>query len=46
MVSEYKRFITQIGQGVDQHGHNDDCTNAAIKAIKNALNVMDKEKED
>ena len=37
MVSEYKRFITQIGQGVDQHGHNDDCTNAAIKAIKNAI---------
>ena len=37
MVNEYKRFITQIGQGVDQHGHNDDCTNAAIKAIKNAI---------
>jgi uncharacterized protein (TIGR02058 family) len=37
MTSEYKRFIVQIGQGVDQHGHNDDCTNAAIKAIKNAI---------
>ena len=32
-----KRFITQIGFGVDQHGHNDDCTQAAIKAIKNAI---------
>ena len=32
-----KKFITQIGMGVDQHGHNDDCTNAATKAIKNAI---------
>ncbi|MFX1394961.1 MAG: Lin0512 family protein [Promethearchaeota archaeon] len=32
-----KRFIIQIGMGVDQHGHDDDCTNAAIKAIKNAI---------
>ncbi len=32
-----KRFITQIGVGVDMHGHNDDCTNAAIKAVKNAI---------
>ena len=32
-----KKFITQIGMGVDQHGHNNDCTNAAIKAIKNAI---------
>lgn len=31
------RFIVQIGSGVDQHGHNDDCTNAAIKAVKNAI---------
>ena len=31
------KFIVQIGSGVDQHGHNDDCTNAAIKAIKNAI---------
>jgi len=31
------RFINQIGAGVDQHGHNNDCTNAAIKAIKNAI---------
>ena len=31
------RFIVQIGSGTDQHGHNDDCTNAAIKAIKNAI---------
>jgi uncharacterized protein (TIGR02058 family) len=30
-------FLTQIGMGTDQHGHNNDCTNAAIKAIKNAI---------
>ncbi|MGQ4873042.1 MAG: Lin0512 family protein [Promethearchaeia archaeon] len=32
-----KRFIVQIGMGVDQHGHNNDCTKAAQKAIKNAI---------
>jgi len=32
-----KRFIVEIGFGVDQHGHNNDCTNASIKAIKNAI---------
>lgn len=32
-----QRFITQINMGVDQHGHNNDCTNAATKAIKNAI---------
>ena len=32
-----KRFAIQIGLGCDQHGHNNDCTNAAIKAIKNAI---------
>lgn len=32
-----QRFIVQCGFGVDQHGHDDDCTNAAIKAIKNAI---------
>ena len=32
-----KRFIIEIGQGVDQHGHNNDCTNAAFKAVKNAI---------
>ncbi|MFX0006748.1 MAG: Lin0512 family protein [Candidatus Hermodarchaeota archaeon] len=32
-----KRFLVEIGSGTDQHGHNDDCTNAAIKAIKNAI---------
>jgi uncharacterized protein (TIGR02058 family) len=31
------KFLTQIGMGVDQHGHNDDCTNAAIKAVKYAI---------
>lgn len=32
-----KRFIVQIGSGTDQHGHKNDCTRAAIKAIKNAI---------
>ena len=32
-----KRFIVQLGFGVDQHGHGNNCTNAAIKAIKNAI---------
>jgi len=31
------RFINQIGVGIDQHGHKNNCTNAAIKAIKNAI---------
>ena len=31
------RFINQLGMGVDQHGHNNECNNAAIKAIKNAI---------
>jgi uncharacterized protein (TIGR02058 family) len=32
-----RRFIVQIGSGSDQHGHHNDCTNAATKAIKNAI---------
>ena len=32
-----KRFIVQIGSGTDQHGHDNDCTNAAVKAIKDAI---------
>ena len=31
------RFINQLGMGIDQHGHDGDCTNAAVKAIKNAI---------
>ena len=31
------RFLVELGSGIDQHGHNNDCTNAAIKAIKNAI---------
>ena len=26
-----------MGCGIDQHGHEEDCTNAAVKAIKNAI---------
>ena len=37
MEKNYKRFIVQVGMGCDQHGHDNDCTNAAIKAIKNAI---------
>lgn len=32
-----KRFIVQLAMGSDQHGHNNDCTNAALKAVKNAI---------
>ncbi|MBD3212234.1 MAG: hypothetical protein GF311_06460 [Candidatus Lokiarchaeota archaeon] len=32
-----KRFIVQVGSGTDQHGHKNNCTSAAIKAIKNAI---------
>ncbi|MFX0020618.1 MAG: Lin0512 family protein [Promethearchaeota archaeon] len=32
-----KRFIVQLAMGIDQHGHNDNCTNAAKKAVKNAI---------
>ena len=32
-----KRFFVQLGFGIDQHGHDDDCTNATIKAVKNAI---------
>ncbi|TXT66954.1 MAG: hypothetical protein BAJALOKI1v1_230021 [Promethearchaeota archaeon] len=32
-----KRFIVQLGCGTDQHGHDNDCTHAAQKAIKNAI---------
>ncbi|MHA1265747.1 MAG: Lin0512 family protein [Candidatus Helarchaeota archaeon] len=35
MVSAIKRFIIQLGMGVDQHGQ--DVTRAAQKAIKNAI---------
>jgi len=36
-MNKEKEFANQIGMGVDQHGHNDDCTNASIKAVKNAI---------
>lgn len=36
-MSNIKRLIVELGAGTDQHGHNDDCTNAAIKAVKNAI---------
>ena len=32
-----KRFIVQLAMGTDQHGHNDNCTNSAIKAVNNAI---------
>ncbi|MFX0027961.1 MAG: Lin0512 family protein [Candidatus Hodarchaeota archaeon] len=36
-MSNVKRFLVELGMGVDQHGHKNDCTNAAVKAIKNAI---------
>lgn len=30
-------MIVEMGMGVDQHGHNNDPTKAAIKAIKDAI---------
>lgn len=36
-IMSENRFITQIGMGVDQHGHDNDCSNAAFKAVKNAI---------
>jgi uncharacterized protein (TIGR02058 family) len=36
-MENQKRLIVEMGMGVDQHGHDDDCTKAAIKAIKNAI---------
>lgn len=33
----FKKYIVEIGMGVDQHGHKSNPTNAAIKAIKNAI---------
>ena len=32
-----KRFLVELGSGIDQHGHDNDCTSAAIKVIKNAI---------
>ena len=32
-----KRYVVEIGMGVDQHGHKGDPTDAAIKAIHNAI---------
>lgn len=32
-----RRFINQLGAGVDQHGHDNNCTNAATRAVKNAI---------
>ena len=32
-----KRYVVEIGMGVDQHGHRGDPTDAAIKAIHNAI---------
>ena len=32
-----KRYVVQMGMGVDQHGHTGDPTRAAIKAVNNAI---------
>ena len=37
MKNLIKKYIVEIGMGVDQHGHNMDATKSAIKAVKNAI---------
>ena len=32
-----KKYIVEVGMGIDQHGHNMDATKASIKAVKNAI---------
>ncbi len=32
-----KRYVVEIGMGVDQHGHRGNPTGAAIKAVNNAI---------
>jgi len=32
-----KRYVVEIGMGVDQHGHRGDPTDAAIKAVHDAI---------
>jgi uncharacterized protein (TIGR02058 family) len=32
-----KRYVVEIGVGVDQHGHKGDTTDAAIKAVRSAI---------
>jgi uncharacterized protein (TIGR02058 family) len=32
-----KRYVVQIGMGVDQHGHENNPTTAAIRAVKDAI---------
>ena len=32
-----KRYVVEIGMGVDQHGHRGDPTSAAVKAVNNAI---------
>ncbi len=34
-LSEWKRYVIEIGMGIDQHGQ--DSTKAAIKAVKDAI---------
>ncbi|MBO8174974.1 MAG: Lin0512 family protein [Thermococcus sp.] len=34
-MSEWKRYVIEIGMGIDQHGQ--DSTKAAIKAVKDAI---------
>ncbi|MFX0001156.1 MAG: Lin0512 family protein, partial [Candidatus Hermodarchaeota archaeon] len=36
-MNKERVFINQLGMGVDQHRYNNDCTNASIKAVKNAI---------
>ena len=35
-----KRYVVEIGMGVDQHGHRGNPTGAAIKAVNNAISTI------
>lgn len=32
-----RRYVVEIGMGVDQHGHKGDPTEAAMRAVRNAI---------
>jgi uncharacterized protein (TIGR02058 family) len=35
-----KRYVVEMGMGVDQHGHKGDPTEAAMKAVRNAISKV------
>ncbi|MBD3228590.1 MAG: hypothetical protein GF329_10420 [Candidatus Lokiarchaeota archaeon] len=37
LIKMKKKYIVEIGMGVDQHGHKMDASTAAVRAVKNAI---------